>query len=109
MFIDEAYTLVKKGGSGQDFGQEAIDILLKRMEDHKGEFVVIAAGYPNEMKTFMDSNPGLTSRFTHTFDFEDYTPDELTAIFHLLLETEEYVIADEAEEILKKELVELYR
>lgn len=109
LFIDEAYTLIKKGGSSQDFGQEAIDILLKRMEDRKGEFVVIAAGYPDEMESFLNSNPGLKSRFTHTFLFEDYTPDELTQIFNSYLRNEEYTITEDALEFLKKELTTLYR
>ncbi len=108
LFIDEAYTLIKKGGA-QDFGQEAIDIILKRMEDRKGEFVVIAAGYPAEMESFLNSNPGLKSRFTHTFVFEDYTPDELLTIFQQLLKKEDYKLTHGAEEILKKELIALYR
>lgn len=109
LFIDEAYTFSKKGGSGQDFGQEAIDVLLKRMEDKKGQFIVIAAGYPDEMQTFMDSNPGLKSRFTRTFIFEDYTPDELLSIYTMQLEKEEYKIKDDAKEIVKKHLMNLYR
>lgn len=109
LFIDEAYTLSKKGGSGQDFGQEAIDVLLKRMEDKKGQFIVIAAGYPDEMQNFMISNPGLKSRFTRTFIFEDYTPDELLSIYNKLLEKEEYAIKDDAKEIVKKHLLNLYR
>ncbi len=109
LFIDEAYTLVKKGGGSQDFGQEAIDILLKRMEDRKGEFVVIAAGYTDEMNSFLNSNPGLKSRFTHTFVFEDYTPEELIQIFNLYLKKEEYNITPDALELLKKEFINLYR
>jgi SpoVK/Ycf46/Vps4 family AAA+-type ATPase/energy-coupling factor transporter ATP-binding protein EcfA2 len=109
LFIDEAYTLAKKGGSGQDFGQEAIDILLKRMEDNKGEFVVIVAGYPKEMNTFVESNPGLKSRFNHTFTFEDYIPDELLEIFDGAIAKEEYLIAKDAKEELKKEFTRLYR
>jgi len=108
LFIDEAYTLVKKGGA-QDFGQEAIDILLKRMEDRKGEFVVIAAGYPDEMESFLNSNPGLKSRFSQTFVFEDYSPDELITILKQLLHKEDYIINAEAEELLKKEFIALYR
>lgn len=109
LFIDEAYTLVKKGGSGQDFGQEAIDILLKRMEDKKGEFVVIVAGYPKEMDTFISSNPGLQSRFNHTFSFEDYTPDELLEIFSNAIKKEDYKIEEDAKEELKKEFTKMYR
>ncbi len=109
LFIDEAYTLVKKGGSGQDFGQEAIDVLLKRMEDKKGDFVVIAAGYPEEMEGFLSSNPGMKSRFNHTFHFEDYTPDELLKILKMGLNKEEYSIEDDAKELLNKEFTNLYR
>ncbi|MFC2139835.1 AAA family ATPase, partial [Bacteroidota bacterium] len=109
LFVDEAYSLVKKGGSGQDFGQEAIDILLKRMEDHKGEFAVIAAGYTEEMKDFINSNPGLKSRFNKFFTFEDYVPDELFQIFERLLDFEDYKIEDEAKNILNKEFMNLYR
>lgn len=109
LFIDEAYTLIKKGGSGQDFGQEAIDILLKRMEDKKGEFVVVAAGYTEEMNSFLNANPGLKSRFTHTFTFEDYTPEELMDIFKLYLKKDDYTVDKAAEELLKKEFVKLYR
>lgn len=108
LFIDEAYTLVKKGG-GQDFGQEAIDVLLKRMEDKKGEFFVVVAGYPDEMESFLTSNPGLKSRFTHTFNFEDYTPEELLQIFKLMMNGEDYRIAPEAENLLLKEFTNLYR
>ena len=108
LFIDEAYTLVKKG-AGSDFGQEAIDVLLKRMEDKKGEFFVITAGYPKEMQDFLDANPGLRSRFTHTFMFDDYSPDELLEIFNKLVKEEDYRISEEAEKTLLKELTKLYR
>lgn len=109
LFIDEAYTLIKKGGSGQDFGQEAIDILLKRMEDQAGEFAVIVAGYPDEMNVFLDSNPGMKSRFTHFFNFEDYKPEELIEIFKIFSKKEDYSITPEGEELLKKEFTKLYR
>ena len=108
LFIDEAYTLVKEGNQ-QDFGREAIDVLLKKMEDSAGEFVVITAGYPEEMNTFLNSNPGLKSRFTQYFNFNDYTPEELIKIFNLISEKEDYKIEDEAIKLLKKEFTQLYR
>jgi len=109
LFIVEAYTLVKKGGSGQDFGQEAVDTLLKRMEDLKGQFSVIAAGYIDEMEDFLLSNPGLKSRFNHKFIFEDYTPEELFEIIFNLFKKEEYAFTEDAQELLKKQFINLYR
>lgn len=79
LLVDEAYALAR--GGERDFGTEAIDALVKRMEDHRDELVVIAAGYPEEMKTFVESNPGLRSRFPKTIHFPDYTTDELERIF----------------------------
>jgi SpoVK/Ycf46/Vps4 family AAA+-type ATPase len=81
LFIDEAYALVPKGGSSNDFGHEAVQALLKRMEDHRNELAVIVAGYPEEMEYFIASNPGLQSRFSRLFYFEDYMPSELVLIF----------------------------
>lgn len=109
LFIDEAYTLIKKSSGGQDFGQEAIDVLLKRMEDYSGAFVVIAAGYPEEMQTFIDSNPGLKSRFTHYFNFDDYSPDEMIEIFNTISSKEDFSIEKDALELLRKEFTRLYR
>ena len=79
LFIDEAYALTTD--SPQDFGAEAVATLLKRMEDDRGDLVVVVAGYPAPMRTFLDSNPGLRSRFTKTIEFPDYTVDELMQIF----------------------------
>lgn len=80
LFIDEAYTLAR-GNDSNDYGQEAIDTILKAMEDHRDDLVVIAAGYPDLMERFVNSNPGLKSRFNKYIYFEDYTPEELLEIF----------------------------
>ena len=80
LFIDEAYTLYKDDNQG-DYGQEAIDTILKGMEDHRNDLIVIVAGYPDLMNDFLNSNPGLRSRFNKYVNFEDYTPNELTKIF----------------------------
>ena len=103
LFIDEAYSL-KKEKSGQDFGQEAIDIILKRMEDYKGKFFVIAAGYPAPMQNFLESNPGLKSRFTHYFSFDDYSAKELTSIFKLFSNKEKYLVDNDTEIFLTERL-----
>src|SRR6202008_2092678 len=79
LFIDEAYAL-SEGGGQHDFGKEAIEVILKRMEDNRGKFGVIAAGYPDNMAKFIEMNPGLKSRFDKTFRFEDYNPQQLLNI-----------------------------
>lgn len=88
LFIDEAYTLVQ--GGDHDYGGEAIATLLKRMEDDRDRLVVILAGYTDEMKKFIDSNPGLQSRFNRYIQFPDYTAEELAQIFLLTAERSQY-------------------
>ncbi|MFE5300889.1 right-handed parallel beta-helix repeat-containing protein [Streptomyces sp. NPDC056632] len=101
LFIDEAYTLSQgTGGSGPDFGREAIDTLVKLMEDHRDEVVVIVAGYSEEMRGFLDSNPGLASRFSRTVEFENYADDELTTIVAMSAASHGYQLADGTREAL---------
>jgi stage V sporulation protein K len=101
LFIDEAYSLVR-GSASSDFGIEAIDTIVKSMEDERNNLVVILAGYPNEMKSFIDSNPGLQSRFKNHIDFPDYSLDELMDITHLLLKQREYKITDGAVTVFRR-------
>ena len=101
LFIDEAYSLARSADQGTDFGQEAIDTILKAMEDHRDEFVVIVAGYTKPMETFIHSNPGLQSRFNKFIEFPDYTVDELLAIFDLNCRKYEYVPDPDAREQVK--------
>jgi nitrous oxidase accessory protein NosD len=101
LFIDEAYTLSSgQGGSGPDFGREAIDTLMKLMEDHRDDVVVIAAGYSNEMQRFLEANPGMESRFSRTIEFENYTPDELVTIVRLQCKKHDYRLSDDSVEAL---------
>ncbi|MFB9909053.1 right-handed parallel beta-helix repeat-containing protein [Allokutzneria oryzae] len=96
LFIDEAYTLsASTAGSGPDFGQEAIDTLVKLMEDHRDDLVVIAAGYSEQMSGFLSSNPGLASRFTRTITFADYTSAELVTIVGQIADKHGYLLADD--------------
>ncbi|WP_435972364.1 right-handed parallel beta-helix repeat-containing protein [Streptomyces sp. Qhu_M48] len=95
LFIDEAYTLTPRGGTGNDFGQEAVDTLMKLMEDHRDEVVVIVAGYSDEMRGFLDSNPGLASRFSRSVSFEHYTDEELVRIVEALSDKAGYVCPPE--------------
>jgi SpoVK/Ycf46/Vps4 family AAA+-type ATPase len=93
LFIDEAYALVPDG-RGNDFGQEAISTLVKLMEDHRDEVVVIVAGYPDQMVRFINANPGLASRFTRTLTFDDYSADELVEIVAHQAIAHQYTLAD---------------
>ena len=106
LFIDEAYTL--KSGDGDTFGSEAIDTLLKRLEDDRGKFICIVAGYTDQMHDFIDSNPGLKSRFTQTIHFDDYTPDELTEIFLHLAEGKNFKIDQDTKSAIHRQFEQLY-
>lgn len=94
LFIDEGYSL--KRDDNDQFGQEAIDTLLKRMEDDRGKFIVIVAGYTDEMNCFLQSNPGLESRFNTEFDFKDYTPNDLLKIYQKFATKEGFILTEDA-------------
>ncbi|KQS56917.1 AAA family ATPase [Geodermatophilus sp. Leaf369] len=107
LFIDEAYSLAPEGDGRQDFGPEAIEVLLKRMEDHRHRLVVIVAGYPRLMESFLLSNPGLRSRFAREVRFPDYSTAELEAIFVSIVAQHEYVLEPGALETLRRTLAGL--
>ncbi len=101
LFIDEAYYLYRPENE-RDYGQEAIEILLQVMENQRDDLVVILAGYKDRMETFFRSNPGMSSRIAHHIDFPDYTPGELLAIAHLMLEQMQYRLSPEADAALRE-------
>ena len=107
LFIDEAYTLAPEGAD-KDFGQEAIDTILKAMEDHRDDFVVIVAGYATLMPRFIDSNPGLKSRFNKYLHFEDYDGEQLYEIFLGRVKRSDYKLSEEAGETARRYLARLY-
>lgn len=111
LFIDEAYTLAPDGHGGQDYGKEAIDTLLTRMENQRGQFVVIAAGYRQEMQAFIHSNPGLESRFDNFLDFEDYQSAELEQIFGHFLRANQLVLDNDpaVAPFLQQHFEQMYR
>jgi Cdc6-like AAA superfamily ATPase len=96
LFIDEAYTLSRSAGTGGDFGQEAIDALVKLMEDHRDEIAIIVAGYTVEMNDFLDANPGLASRFSKTIEFANYSAEELLLITSRMVAGGDYLLDPEA-------------
>lgn len=111
LFIDEAYYLAGTDESANSFGSEAVGTLLKRMEDDRGKFVVIAAGYQNEMQNFLRMNPGLDSRFEHKIHIDDYTPDELFAILCLQVKKSQFVFSadDDSEKVARLAVEALHK
>ncbi len=107
LFIDEAYALTHAKGDN-DFGQEAVDTILKAMEDHRDDFIVIVAGYPDLMKEFISSNPGLKSRFNQYISFEDYTPEELRQIFLLLCNNQGFTLDEGCNDYLTQYFINMY-
>lgn len=108
LFIDEAYSLYRKE-TENDYGHEVIEILLKEMSDGPGDVMIVAAGYPNEMSDFLQSNPGLKSRFSQIFKFPDYTPDELLSISELVLNDHKLNITTGANDYLYRKLTHAFR
>ena len=109
LFIDEAYSLARKGDDTKDYGREVIELLVKEMSEGKGDMAVVVAGYPREMDTFLESNPGLKSRFNMKFNFPDYTPEELEEISAYWAEKRFVTFSKEAQNYLSYQLVESYR
>lgn len=109
LFIDEAYALARSNDDSKDFGREVIEILIKEMSNGPGDLATIVAGYPKEMKYFLDSNPGLKSRFKMFFEFPDYTPSELQEIAVYACEEKKVTIDADAEILLQKMIIEAYR
>ena len=107
LFIDEAYALVN-AENVNDFGHEAIEVLLKNMEDHRKDLIVIVAGYTDRMEQFIHSNPGLESRFNKYFFFEDYDGPQLMNIFRSMCKKNGYTLSEEGETFMEKDLQELY-
>lgn len=109
LFIDEAYALARKNDDSKDFGKEVIEILIKEMSNGPGDLAVIVAGYPEEMEFFLDSNPGLKSRFKHVFEFRDYLPEELMDIAVYLAEKQKVKLSPGAKNALQKIIIRAFR
>ena len=107
LFIDEAYTLTRNQ-CGNDFGQEAVDTLLKCMEDYRDDLIVIVAGYPDLMSQFISSNPGLQSRFNKYINFTDYAPNELMDIFEKQCQSQGYTLSEKARYYAQNYFKDLY-
>lgn len=109
LFIDEAYALARTNDDSKDFGREVIEILVKEMSNGPGDLAVIVAGYPREMKHFLDSNPGLKSRFKLHFQFDDYVPQELLQIAHYAAHEKEVQLEDRAWNKLDQIITDAFR
>lgn len=109
LFIDEAYSLHRSDENNKDFGKEAIEIILKEMSNGIGNIAIVVAGYPHEMKTFLESNPGLKSRFNHYFHFEDYQPEEMMEIAQLGIKNRKLHLKEDAREFLFTKFTQAYR
>ncbi len=109
LFIDEAYALARSNDDTKDFGREVIEMLVKEMSNGKGDLAIIVAGYPKEMKHFIESNPGIRSRFKHYFEFADYLPQELIDIAEYACKEKEVMLMDDAKEEIKKIITNAYR
>ncbi len=109
LFVDEAYSLARSLDDNKDFGREAIEILIKEMSGPSNDMAVIVAGYPKEMKLFIDSNPGLKSRFKHFFEFKDYLPDELIQIADVAAIDKGVILDERAKSILAEIITDAFR
>ena len=109
LFIDEAYSLARANDDTKDFGREVIEILVKEMSNGQGDMAVIVAGYPKEMKYFLDSNPGLKSRFKIHYHFSDYLPQDLSAIAHYACKEKEVSLTPDALKLVDEMITEAYR
>ncbi|HZV71547.1 MAG TPA: AAA family ATPase [Saprospiraceae bacterium] len=109
LFIDEAYSLARANDDTKDFGREVIEILVKEMSNGQGDMAVIVAGYPKEMKYFLDSNPGLKSRFKIHYHFTDYLPQDLSEIGMYACKDKEVVLSHDAKKLVDEMIIEAYR
>jgi len=109
LFIDEAYSLARSNDDSKDFGREVIEILVKEMSNGEGDLAVIVAGYPKEMKHFLDSNPGLKSRFKLHFEFQDYLPQELSQIAEYACKEKDVILTHSAKDKIDEIITDAYR
>ena len=109
LFIDEAYALARSPEDTKDFGREVIEILVKEMSDNGDDLAIIVAGYPKEMKTFLESNPGLKSRFKNYYEFRDYLPQELQEIAELVARKKQIILEEAAKKRVSEIIVEAFR